>query len=149
VLGPLLFLLYINDLPSKVTSKIKLYASNIILYRQIHSEDDASRLQKDLDTITQWADIWLTKLNLFKCEHLIITNKKTPMNSVFKLNGHILCKVITTKYLGVTISHNPLSCHNHIVTICNKTNSKHAFLQRNLRQCSPTVKSLAYLTYVC
>jgi len=69
------------------------------------------------------------------------------MNSMYKLNSHVLCKVTTAKYLGVTISHN-LSWHDHIVTICNKVNSTHAFLQRNLRQCSPTVKSLAHLTYV-
>jgi len=78
VVGPLLFLLYISDLPSNVTSKIRLYADDVILYREIHSEDNVFRLQKDLDAITQWADIWLMKLNLSKCEHLIVTNKKTP-----------------------------------------------------------------------
>jgi len=53
VLSHLLFLLYKNDLPSKVTSKIKLYANDVILYREIHSEDDSSRLQKNFNTINQ------------------------------------------------------------------------------------------------
>ena len=63
VLGPLLFFLYINDLPSNVTSKIRLYADHVILYREIHSAEDIIRLQKDLDIIAQWAHTWLMKLN--------------------------------------------------------------------------------------
>lgn len=147
VLGPLLFNLFINDLPSKVISKIRLYADDVILYREIHSEADVSILQKDLDSIAQWADTWLMKLNLSKCEHLTITNKKSPLNSTYNLNSHPLCKVTSAKYLGVIINHN-LSWSDHIVAISNKANSMRAFLQRNLRQCSPSTKSLAYLTYV-
>ena len=147
VLGPLLFLLYINDLASNVTSKIRLYADDVILYREILSAEDIIRLQKDLDIIAQWAHTWLMKLNLTKCEHLTITNKKNPINSTYNISSHFLCKVNSAKYLGVTFTHN-LSWHDHVVAICNKANSTHTFLQRNLRQCSPTIKSLAYLTYV-
>ena len=78
-------------------------------------------------------------LNLKKCKHLTITNQKSPINSS---NSHFLCKV---KNLGVTITHR----HDHIAAaICSKANSTRAFLQRNLRQCSFKVKSLAYLTNV-
>ena len=56
-------------------------------------------------------------------------------------------QVTSTKYLGITINHN-LSWSNHITQICSKANSVLAFLQSNLRQCSTTVKSLAYFTYV-
>jgi len=92
VLGPLLFLLYINDLPCKIISKIRLYADDIILYREIRDENDILRLQNDLDIIAQWADIWLMKLNQSKCEHLTITNKKAPINSTYSLNSHYLSK---------------------------------------------------------
>ena len=51
------------------------------------------------------------------------------------------------KYLGVTITQN-LSWKEHITKIINKANSTRGFLQRNLRQCSINVKSLAYVTYV-
>ena len=50
-------------------------------------------------------------------------------------------------YLGVTINQN-LTWYNHIINICNKAYATRAFLQRNLRQCSPTIKALAYKTYV-
>ena len=59
VLGPLLFLLYINDLPTKISSTIRLYADDVILYREINSEEDILILQEDLSIIAHWAQEWL------------------------------------------------------------------------------------------
>ena len=53
VLGPL-FLIYINDLPSKARSTACLFADDNLLYRTITSEDDATALQEDLDQLQQW-----------------------------------------------------------------------------------------------
>ena len=85
--------------------------------------------------------------NLDKCEHLVITNIRSPLCSEYKINNHYIHKVSHAKYLGVTIDHN-LSWSNHIGIISRKANSVYAFLKRNLRQCSLSIKSLAYLTYV-
>ena len=51
VLGPLPFLLYINDLPNNITSTIRLYADDAIVYRIIHSNDDIKKLQEDVNYI--------------------------------------------------------------------------------------------------
>ena len=56
VLGPLLFLLFINDLPSSVTSTTKLFADDCLLYRRIKSPEDQVTLQKDLKSLQQWED---------------------------------------------------------------------------------------------
>ena len=57
VLGPLLFLAYINDLPTCTESPVRLFADDCILYRYIHSEQDTNTLQKDLDRLALGADL--------------------------------------------------------------------------------------------
>ena len=74
VLGPLLFLCYINDIAHNISSKIRLYADDTLLYRSIHSEQDVVALQNDLDTLSQWADVWQMSFNPSKIEFLRITN---------------------------------------------------------------------------
>ena len=81
VLGPLLFIIYINDLPISISSKIRLYADDVIIYRAILSSEDASILQEDLNKLVSWAATWLMSLNLNKCEHLVITSKKQPLST--------------------------------------------------------------------
>ena len=56
VLGPLLFLLYINDIGLGITSHVKLFADDCLVYRQIKTPADCRELQKDLDLLTQWSE---------------------------------------------------------------------------------------------
>ena len=67
VLGPLMFLLYINDKDTNILSTIRLYADDCIVYRTIDSECDSQYLQKDLDTLLHWAETWHMLLNIEKC----------------------------------------------------------------------------------
>ena len=54
VLGPILFLIYINDLPDEVCSQVRLFADDTALYLTIESEDDGSALKNDLDILLKW-----------------------------------------------------------------------------------------------
>ena len=56
VLGPILFLIYINDINNAITCQIKLFADDGVLHRNIHSQNDQVILQIDLDTISSWAE---------------------------------------------------------------------------------------------
>ena len=58
VLGPLLFICYINDIPNNISSTIRLYAGDTLLYRSIHNKKDVYVLQNDLDLLTSWAAEW-------------------------------------------------------------------------------------------
>ena len=78
VLGPLLFLCYINDLPNNVTSRVKLYADDVLLYSPVSSTTDCQNLQKDLERLVQWAYRWQMNFNLTKCEMIRITNRINP-----------------------------------------------------------------------
>ena len=58
VLGPLMFLIYINDTTEDISSQLRLFADDCLLHRAIKSEQDFILLQRDLDTLSQWAKIW-------------------------------------------------------------------------------------------
>ena len=58
VLAPLLFLIYINDLPTCVQNKVRLYADDVLMYSYINSKDDCISLKKDLTALEQWSHKW-------------------------------------------------------------------------------------------
>ena len=68
VLGPLLFLININDLPQVVTSSVWLFADNCLLYHPINRREDPLALQKDIDTLQLWGNTWGMRLNVDKCK---------------------------------------------------------------------------------
>ena len=70
VLGPILFLCYINDLPSWVSSDVRLFADDCLLYRPIRTKADQKKLQEDLTKLEHWADTWGMKFNPSKCSVL-------------------------------------------------------------------------------
>ena len=67
VLGPLLFVLFIIDLPDLIEGFCKLYADDIKIIRIIEDESSAESLQRDIDLVTNWTREWLMKLNSSKC----------------------------------------------------------------------------------
>ena len=97
---------YINDLPTNISSTIRLYAGDTIIYRIIHSANDIQKLQEDLNILHQWSKDWFMLFNISKCEHLTISNKRLPLNSEYKIGTTTINKVASAKYLGVTITQN-------------------------------------------
>ena len=72
VLGPGLFVAYINDLPKDVTSGVRPFADDTKVSRQIRKENDAREVQDDLHSLQGWSDMWLLKLNPQKCNFMSI-----------------------------------------------------------------------------
>ena len=73
VIGPLLFLAYINDFPQNIRSRVRLFAYNTILYLTITSGDHCRQLQGDLDALQKWRATWRMELNDTKFEVLRIS----------------------------------------------------------------------------
>ena len=73
VVAPLLFLCYISDLPENVSSKVRLYADDVLIY---NSKEDCLMLQEDLNSLQLWANKWQMMFNTDKCELIRITNTK-------------------------------------------------------------------------
>ena len=104
VLGPMLFLLYINDINNAITSQIKLLANDGVLHRNIHSQNDQVILQNDLDTISSWAEKWLMDLNINKCSVLSITLKRNSIFHDYDIPGATLKRVTNHDYHGISLS---------------------------------------------
>ena len=121
VIGPILFLIYINDLPEEVKSTVRLFTDDTIMYMTMTSTNDATSLQKDLDNLASWEKKWQMQFHPQKCSVLRITRKKTTQIHDYQLHGHILKSENSSKYLGVTID-NKLCWNDHIDNICNKAN---------------------------
>ena len=145
VLGPLLFLLHINHLPSVVTSQVRLFADDCLLYRPIRSVSDQEAFQCDLEALEKWTSIWGMRFNAQKCYLMNITRTRNHLTQNYSLNSHILQSVTREKYLGITIS-NDLNLSTHINTT-NNSNSKLGFLRGNLSCCPQKLKA-AYLSLV-
>ena len=146
VLGPLLFLVYINDLPDCVTSSCSLFADDCLLYRPIKTTDDRYTLQEDLSRIEEWANKWMMIFNTDKCEVLHVSLSNLLPTNYFLYNKQ-LRSVTQAKYLGVLLD-SKLNFNKHIEMICKKANSVLALLKRNLYHCNSQVRSQAYTLYV-
>ena len=67
LLGSVCFLLFVNDIGYDITSNIKLFADDTLLYGLVHNSDDAISLQSDLDKLVEWAKLWQIAFNPRKC----------------------------------------------------------------------------------
>lgn len=147
ILGPVLFLLYINDISSSVKSRLRLFADDCILYSEIREVQDCWALQDDLEQLSLWSNTWQLNFNVKKCYQLGITCKKIPTMFQYSLAGQPISRVSSAQYLGVTVTDN-LSWNEHINQICKKANSTLGLLRRILSGCDTKVKDTAYRTLV-
>ena len=133
-MGPLLFLVYINDLPQWVTSShIRLFTDDCLIYKEIRSQVDADELQADRDALQEWEQQWMIGFHPQKCQLLRITIKTSPVKASYVIHGHTLPETDTAKYLGVSL-HRHSSWSPHVNATAKKANWTRAFRQPNLRQ---------------
>ena len=140
VLGPTLFLLYINDIDTNIQSQIRLFADDCLIYRPINSGDDHGKLQEDFTSLTRWATTWQMEFNVTKCNILQLSKKHNNSQFTYIMNGVPLTTVEEHHYLGILLN-DKLSWCSHIDQTCNKANRLLGFLKRNL----PSNNSCQYI----
>lgn len=142
-LGPILFLCYINDIAHHITSQMRLFADDALLYRPIKSIQDQIEMQHDLDLLQNWADAWDMNFNPSKCYVMSSKRHGVKHSKFYRLKGEILQEVNDNPYLGVILS-NDMTFTTHINKTCSKSSKTLGLLQRNLRHCPPKLKETAY-----
>ena len=102
VLGPILFLIYINDLDESITSNVLKFADDTKLFRKVNTDGDKQHLQNDLDRLVKWSEKWQMLFNFGKCKCLHTGHGNLNVN--YKMGATVLGTTVKEKDLGVTIS---------------------------------------------
>ena len=115
-----MFLLYINDIAINISSLLRLFADDCLLYNIIILREDAEVLQHDLNHLSNWASTWQLNFNVDKRAVIRCTRSLSPINTDYILNGAKVKLEEQHSYLGIAI-HKTLSWHPHIVAKYSKT----------------------------
>lgn len=133
ILCPLLFIIYINDMPEYLSgvSKLALFADDSKLYNTLTSTSSCDILQSDLNSLYSWSMDWDMTFNISKCLIMNMSRKRSPRYATldYHLGGDCLQVATVTKDLGVSIS-NDLSWADHIHQMCAKANRTLGLIKR-------------------
>ena len=104
VLGPVLFLIYINDIVRDIQSSVKLFADDTSMYLGLENTNERTNiLNSDLDKINKWAKTWKVKFNQTKTKLMTISNIREPNTQPLIFGNDILDEIDSHKHLGVII----------------------------------------------
>ena len=155
VLGPTLFLIFINDLPENVKCKVKIFADDTKIYTSVKSDEDISKLQEDLNSLHVWSTTWGLKFNASKCTHVHVGNKFQTNTYYMKDDDGSNTNIkhsTAERDLGVIINDH-LSPENHVNEIVAKAYRiigciKHSFTFMNKELFIILYKSLSHMCYI-
>ena len=145
VLGPILFLIYVNDIDDGLTSIISKFADDTKIASRVTTSDDQEKVQSDLDRLANWAQKWQMNFNTDKCKVLHIGNNNDHAN--YSLNGVQLSKVDQEKDLGVIIS-SDLKPQKHCKEVIKTANKLMGFIGRTFEYKSEKVIRTLYNSLV-
>ena len=131
VLGPLLFVLFINDLPDIVESDAYLFADDTKIFKIITKQGDSTILQGYLDRLNIWSYNWLLCFHPDKCKVMFI-GKKREGEQLYTLRETTVQQADEEKDIGVIID-KELTFDQHISEKVNKANSMFALLRRTFK----------------
>jgi ribonuclease P/MRP protein subunit RPP40 len=144
VFGPILFVIFINDLPSKINSYVKIFADDTNIFRALRSIRDISMSQEDISKLLLWSTAWQLPFNVAKCK-LLHFGKNNPEYS-YSMNNSLIKQDVGEKDLGVSFCSDS-TFNTHISQIIAKANSrvgiiKHTFTSLNKQNFMILYKSL-------
>ena len=128
VLGPILFIIFINDMPKVVKSYMKLFADDAKIYKAIESVENISMIQHDIDKLLMWSEKWQLPLNISKCK-VLHYGTKNP-NHLYKMGNQPLSSDVSEKDVGVTFDLQ-LNFKLHIRNMVAKANSRVGIIKRS------------------
>ena len=149
ILGPLLFLIYINDITENIESDMTLFADDASVLKK--SKDRIiikSTLNNDMIKIGTWSTQWLVTFSEIKCKFMLVTNKKRSQTNIqITFNNILLDEVSEHTSLVITIS-NQMSWASHISKLSTKANRKLGILKAIGNKIPRRTKEQIYKTFI-
>lgn len=151
VLGPILFVVFINDLPQVVSSLCSMYADDTKVYRKVDSDKHREQIQSDLNCLVEWADKWQLRFNADKCKVLHL-GKKNPKFS-YSMRQHGSDQTVSLqvteveKDLGVNIDKD-LKFSKHIEIEVNKANRLLGLIRRSYEYLDAESMKLLFISLI-
>ena len=145
VLGPLLFVLYVNELSAAIQCPIQLLADDTKLYRSVGLASDAQSLQRDLDGAVAWSDTWCLPFNEAKCSTLHFG--RSNVKSVYCMRGAALEQVSVERDLGVMVD-SDLKFREQAASAVSKAPRILAVIRRSFQLIDRTTLPLLFKTLV-
>jgi hypothetical protein len=146
-LGPLCFILYINDIFRNFRCNSLGFADDLKLYKRVCTVADCADLQHDIDALALWSDRWKMTLNLSKCVVLRLTLKRVPIISSYKVNSYLLESVSTCKDLGVTLD-TKLLFTSHVNSVISESRRTLGMIKRFGKGLPVEALIIVYTTFV-
>ena len=149
ILGPLLFLIYINDIVNDINSNIRLFADDTSLYLIVEDPETAADLMNsNLEKIHQWAQSWLVNFNPNKTEQMIISRKAVPpRHPNLEMNNVDIQKVNSHKHLGLIIN-KTCSWYEHILDITAKAWKRINILRSLMYKLDRKTLETVYISFI-
>ena len=120
VLGPIMFVVYVNDMVEGIKSYINLFADDAKIMRKVINIEDCRKLQEDLDRIYKWSQDWEMVFNAKKCHVMELGKGKNRPSGIYRMGEGVLQKVSEERDLGVVVQ-DSLSPEKHINRITGNT----------------------------
>ena len=147
VLGPTLFVIFINDMPGAIKSLCHLFADDAKVYCNVHLREDenSNQLQSDIDKLVEWSRLWQLPFNTKKCKILHI-GRENPLRK-YKMNNQYLDQVYEEKDLGI-IMDKDLSFHQQTASAVKKANRSLGIIKRSFANLDAPTLTLLYKALV-
>ena len=146
VLGPILFIIFIDDMPDIIESTCQMFADDAKIFCKVNTNDDSMRLQDELKRLSEWSKLWKLPFNIGKCKslHIGCSNNRT----IYKMDNQELQQVREEKDLGVLIDEE-LKFHKQTAAAVKKANSILGLITKSFVAFDKVFLGLLYKSLVC
>ena len=145
VLGPLLFLIFINTIENGLANRVLKFADDLKVFGVIEGKQNQEDFQSDLNKLVQWSETWQMKFNFDKCKVMHVG--RVRMNTLYTMGGQELVQIEQEKDLGVIIN-NKLSVSDQVIEARKKALRMLGPINRNVSYKSAEIITKLYVAYV-